>query len=485
LKLKKALAALIFVAFLSSSGFASATPDQTGAYRKFVIYYGWYTDGNGRLGNDIDRIIRSQPVYVVSPYHTSSGLVNLTPEVFAKFHYNSINVLVYIATGNAGRDLDSVMTEIKIGLEAGAAGVMLDEVAMLHHSWQVDYYEKIYDYVKSFGADQIVVANPGSILVSESVMSVSDILCFEHQWRLAPAIDWFSKYPPERFMGISSNDIANVMGYSVEGELGLRDTIEAWQAGIGYHFATDSYTRLPSWFEDYQQGLEEFIATGAKLGEVAVKAVDTDGKEISGLWIEVKKNGRTVATGFSPAKFTLPEGSHQVLASNYQNFIFSKWQDGTAPAERGFTATADSPVELVAVYRNEQVEMHIDSLDLGGKVIRGMPVSVYQGEEVVAEGKTPIRLKLPTGTYSILASSSKYHEFDHWSANSRSNMTTITLDKDTKATAIYSNTIESRIDAMSCSPDYREKVVESILRGGTLGGILELRMREALGETRC
>jgi hypothetical protein len=114
-----------------------------------------------------------------------------------------------------------------------------------------------------------------------------------------------------------------------------------------------------------------------------------------------------------------------------------------------------------------------------------MPVSVYQDSEIVAEGKTPLRLKLPAGTYSILASSSKYHDFDHWSANSSSNMTTITLDKDTKATAIYGNTIESRLDVMNCSSDYRAKVVESILRGGTLGGILELRMREALGETRC
>jgi hypothetical protein len=156
-----------------------------------------------------------------------------------------------------------------------------------------------------------------------------------------------------------------------------------------------------------------------------------------------------------------------------------------AQAERGFTAAADEIVELVATYRNEQAEMHIDSLDLGGKVIKGMPISVYQGAEVVAEGKTPVRLKLPMGTYSILASPSKYHEFDHWSGDSRANMTTIALTHDTKATAFYSNSVVNRINAIDCSSNYKAQVFESILRDGALGGIFELQMREALGERRC
>ncbi|HJS81262.1 MAG TPA: hypothetical protein VJ742_00340, partial [Nitrososphaera sp.] len=68
MRLKNAVAALLFMSFLSSSGIAHATTEQSSAYRKFVIYYGWYSDAEGRLGPDIDRIIRSKPEYVVSPY---------------------------------------------------------------------------------------------------------------------------------------------------------------------------------------------------------------------------------------------------------------------------------------------------------------------------------------------------------------------------------------------------------------------------------
>ena len=476
---------MLFLSFLSSSGIASAAPEQASTYRKFVIYYGWYSDGDGRLGHDIDRIIRSNPEYVVSPYYTSSGIVNLTPQVITKFNENGIGILTYIATGNAGRDLDSVMDEIRTGIESGAAGVMLDEVATLHNRWEIDYYEKIYDYVKSFGAEKVVVANPGSIMVNESVMSVSDIVCFEHQWRLASALDWFSNYPPERFMGISSNDIAGVMGYGVDGEMALRDTVESWQNGIGYHYSTDTYTRLPSWFEDYQEGLQDFIISGAQLGELAVKVVDTEGNEIEGLWIEVRKDGRAVASEFSPAKFLLPEGSHQVIASNYQNYIFSKWQDGSTVPHHDIVAAEDSPVELVAVYKNQQAELLIDSTDLAGKRIRGVHVAVLWEGSGVAEGKTPFQMRLPPGTYSVIASSSKYYTFDHWSDNSASNVTTVELLHDTTVIAKYSSAVMGKLSTVQCGGDFKEKVAESMLRDGTLGALLELHMIKSVTDRSC
>lgn len=485
MKLKKALAALLFLSFLSSSGIASASQEQTSAYRKFVIYYGWYSDGDGRLGHDIDRIIRSKPEYVVSPYYTSSGIVNLTPQVISKFSDNGIGILTYIATGNAGRDLDSVMGEIRTGIEAGAAGVMLDEVATLHNRWEVDYYEKIYEYVKSFGAEKVVVANPGSIMVNESVMSVSDILCFEHQWRLASALDWFSNYPAERFMGISSNDITGVMGYGVDGEVALRDTVESWQNGIGYHYSTDTYTRLPSWFEDYQSGLSDFIVSGAQLGELAVRVVDTEGNEINGLWIEVRNDGRMVAAGFSPATFLLPEGSHQVIASNYQNYIFAKWQDGSAVPHHDIVAAQASPVELVAVYRNEQAELLVDSADLAGKPIRDMQVAVLREGDVVAEGKTPFQMRLPPGTYSVIASSSKYYAFDQWSDGFRGNATTVELLHDTRVIAHYASALMGKLGMVQCGADSKERVAESMLKGGTLGALLELRMINSVADMHC
>ncbi|MCI0562170.1 MAG: spherulation-specific family 4 protein [Nitrososphaera sp.] len=480
--MEKTFLAMLLMSFISSSGIVTAAPEQASVYRKFVIFYGWYLDGEGRLGPDLDRIVRSKPEYVISPFYTSSGLVNLSPEVLQRFHDSGIRVMVYIATGNADRSLDGVLGEIKTGLQSGADGVMLDEVASLHYAWQVDYYEAIYDYVKSFGADKVVIANPGSIIVSESVMSVSDIVSFEHQWRLAPAIDWFSRYPAARFMGISSNDIPGVMGYAVDGEAAVRDTVEAWQSGMGYHYATNSYTGLEHWFEDYQKALDDFAVSGSDLNEVTVKTVDTAGGEIKGLWIEVTRNGRVIVTGFSPAKFMLPPGSYEAGALDYQNFVFSKWQSGEATPYKKFLVRDEIAVEMTAIYRNELSELSVASYDNLGNAIKGIKVSVSRNGAPVAEGVTPLHLELPPGSYSVSASSQQYYRFSHWADESKSNTTEIDLPTDRQLAVHYDNLLAEKLGGgiFGCENDYRAHVIDSLLQGGPLAGALELHMRKSI-----
>jgi hypothetical protein len=469
---------MIFLSFLSSSTVIAAPEQGSTAYRKFVIYYGWYSDGRGELGPEIDRIIAARPEFVISPYHTSTGQVNLNQEAIEKFHSAGVKVLVYVATGNGDRDLGDVREEIRTGLEGGADGVFLDEVAMLHSDRQVDHYREIYDYTKSFGSEKTVIANPGSILVSEKVMSVSDIVSFEHQWRLASHIDWFSEYPATRFMGISSNDIANVMGYRVDEEAAARDTVEAWQGGIGYHFSTDSYTTLAPWFEDYQKALEEYAESGSTLHELQVKTVDSEGGEIRGLWIEVKSNGRVVLTGFSPAKFLLPEGEYEVGAGNYQSFIFSRWQDGEMSPYHKVSVAGDS--ELVAVYKSELASLRVESYDNLGNSVRGMRVTVSSGAGVVAEGVTPLSLRLPVGQYSVSASSSEYYNFTGWDDGSQERQAS--LEQDATVAAHYDNRLADRLGAgiFAGCHGYEQHVVDAILEYGPLGGLLELHTRKSI-----
>ena len=470
---------MIFLSFLSSSTVIAAAPEQGATtYRKFVIFYGWYSDSRGETGQEIERIIVARPEFVISPYHTSTGQVNLKPEVVDRFHAAGIKVVVYIATGNGGRDLGGVMEEMKTGLDNGADGVFLDEVATLHSDWQVDYYREIYDYAKSFGSERLVIANPGTILVNEKVMSVSDILSFEHQWRLASHLDWFSDYPATRFMGISSNDITNVMGYTVGEEVGARDTIEAWQGGIGYHFSTNKYTALEPWFEDYQEALEDYAVSGTALQELRIRTVDSEGSEIRGLWMEVKRNDRVVITGFSPARFLLPEGTYEVGAGNYQSFIFSNWQDGeTSPYHNVALA---GPADLVAVYRSEHANLRVESYDNLGNSVLGMHVTVSRGGNAVAEGFTPLSLRLPVGQYSIAALGSEYYGFERWDDGSQ--VLETSLVEDVKVTAYYENLLADKLGAgifASCS-DYRQQVADSVLEAGPLAGLLELRMKKSI-----
>jgi hypothetical protein len=128
---------MIFLSFISSSTLIAAAPEQgSTTYRKFVIYYGCYAGHGGEMGPEIDRIIAARPEFVISPYYTSTGQVNLQQEVSDRFHGEGIKVIVYVATGNANRELEDVLGEIKTGLDAGADGVFLDEVATLHSDRQ-------------------------------------------------------------------------------------------------------------------------------------------------------------------------------------------------------------------------------------------------------------------------------------------------------------------------------------------------------------
>jgi hypothetical protein len=279
-------------------------------------------------------------------------------------------------------------------------------------------------------------------------------------------------------MGISSNDIANVMGYEVDEESGARDTIEAWQAGIGYHFSTSTYTALAPWFEGYQKALEDFTASGISLQELRVKTVDKEGNEIKGLWVEVRKEGRVVITGFSPTKFLLPEGVYQVGAGNYQSFIFDRWQDGETSPHRGVTVT--NATELVAVYRSELADLRVESYDNLGNSIRGMHVTVSGSSGVVAEGFTPLNLRLPLGQYSIAASSDEYYAFDRWDDGSQTRQATLGK-QDVRVAAYYDNMLADKLgaDIFSCM-DYRQQVADTMLKYGPLAGLLELQMRKSL-----
>ncbi|HEX2014389.1 MAG TPA: hypothetical protein VLA68_04095, partial [Nitrososphaera sp.] len=206
-----------------------------------------------------------------------------------------------------------------------------------------------------------------------------------------------------------------------------------------------------------------------------------------GLWIELTRNGRVIVTGFSPAKFMLPPGSYEAGASNYQNFVFSKWQSGEATPYKKFLVR-DIPVEMTAIYRNELSELSVASYDNLGNAIKGIKVSVSRNGSPVAEGFTPLHLELPPGSYSVLASSQQYYRFSHWADDSKSNTTEIDLPTDRQLAVHYDNLLAEKLGGgiFGCDNDYRAHVIDSLLQGGPLAGALELHMRKNIAiATRC
>jgi hypothetical protein len=134
---------------------------------------------------------------------------------------------------------------------------------------------------------------------------------------------------------------------------------------------------------------------------------------------------------------------------------------------------------LTAVYRNELADLRWKAFDSVGNSIKGMHISVAPDRSVVADGQTPLHLKLPPGSYSITATalpSSRYYEFARWDDGSKGAHQG-SLAQDARITAYYGSVIAGQLEAFARCQDYQRHVAVSMLRGGPLIGLLELQMR--------
>ncbi|HUG97432.1 MAG TPA: spherulation-specific family 4 protein [Nitrososphaera sp.] len=214
----------------------------------YVIYYGHLVDENGAMTEETSRILAAGPELVIVPHSFPDGELNLTPEVHQQFRDAGIKVLTYTWTNYGVRDLAAVQSEIDSQMASGVDGIFIDEVTNIVTDAEHGYYAAIHEHIKSYGQDKLVVMNPGHYQVAERVMLISDIVSLEEEWTYHEQMPWMDSYPPSRFMGVSSNEYCTGC---VNGSNAAAKTAEAWDAGIGYHFATDMYIDLPEWFDGY------------------------------------------------------------------------------------------------------------------------------------------------------------------------------------------------------------------------------------------
>ena len=214
----------------------------------YVIYYGHLVDGSGTMTEQATMILDANPSLVVVPHSFPTGEPNLTPELRQAFADRNIKVITYTWTNYGSRSLDEVVAEIDV-YASQSDGIFVDEVTNLETGAELRYYSAIYQHVKqNHGEDKLVIMNPGHYKVSEEIMKISDIVSLEEEWVYHGSIPWKSNYAPARFMGVSSNEYC---GQCITGENAATKTVEAWDSGIGYHFSTERYIDLPSWFGSY------------------------------------------------------------------------------------------------------------------------------------------------------------------------------------------------------------------------------------------
>jgi hypothetical protein len=220
----------------------------------YVIYYGHLVNENGAMTGQAERILAAKPELVIVPYSFPDGELNLTSEVHQQFLAAGIKVLTYTWTDYGARDVAAVKADIDRQMASGVDGIFVDEVTNIETDAEQNYCAEIHRHVKSFGQGKIVVMNPGHYKVTERVMQTSDIVSLEEEWVYLDQMPWIDRYPSSPFMGVSSNEYC---ASCIDGSNAANKTAAAWQAGIGYHYATDMYIELPAWFDGYATQVQE------------------------------------------------------------------------------------------------------------------------------------------------------------------------------------------------------------------------------------
>jgi hypothetical protein len=259
--MQKIFAFFIVLALLAGAAAAQEPPvpetAPAGAANPYVIYYGWLTDSARGIPNaDARRIAAARPrIAVVQPKTAApAGHLNISPQVLALLHSAGTSVYAYVSTRWTRTDVAHVLSATDEALATGADGILFDEADPLCTNVHYNYYRQLSERVRAAG--KRIIFNTGVTDCGPRIMDLADYVMLEHQWRRT--MPWMAAYPPERFMGVSSNE-GRAMGYYVDERRAIADTREALQRGIGWHTSTDRYINLPIWFASHLRA----VASGA------------------------------------------------------------------------------------------------------------------------------------------------------------------------------------------------------------------------------
>lgn len=209
----------------------------------YVIYYGWLIDdADGTPREEARRIAQANLPLLIAEYLTKEPeLVNMSPQVLALMKAAGTGVFAYVRTNWTEWPIEEAVKRARRALAGGVDGIFLDETPYALNAAGLAYYRTLADLVHDAG--KRVIVNPGMSRCDQRYMAFADFLMAEHQWRgLAQDSPWTSLYPPDRFMGVSTN---------VSLAQGVADTREAWSLGLGWHTSTEVHIALPPWFEQY------------------------------------------------------------------------------------------------------------------------------------------------------------------------------------------------------------------------------------------
>jgi Spherulation-specific family 4 len=252
-----------------------------------------------------------------------------------------IIVLGYVWTDYGSRPLNETEADIHTYWSwYGVNGTYLDQMA----SWTGEeaYYSAANVYAKSLGMT-LTVGNAGTDVAQSYIGTVDVIIVYESPG--LPSISsiggWHADYPKSDF---------GMIAYGV-GTVNNSYIADAAYY-LGYLYITDAgsfgsqYFPLPSYLSTETEVLASMIPQQV---QITVNSETLNGTGIPGLWVVDSSTGGTT-TGFTPTSFTGNEGAaYSFSVSNYGNFVFDHWSDGSHNPTVALTATQS--VTLTAYFR--------------------------------------------------------------------------------------------------------------------------------------
>lgn len=173
---------------------------------------------------------------------------------------------------------------------------------------------------------------------------------------------------------------------------------------------------------------------------ITVNSVNLAGVSFNGMWVELHaSNGTTLATGYTPVTFKVASASsYTVVSSNYQNYVFNHWNDGTTTTSKTITPTQNTI--LTEYYSTGPVSLKVKAVDLSGAVITGLWTTLVSGGTTIQTGYTTMTFTVTPGNqYTVTVSNYQNYVFSHWSDGSTNPNRVITPTQAATLVAYYNS----------------------------------------------
>jgi hypothetical protein len=337
------LALLLLIPLATTGGFAAAESTATAGIMVPLYSY---------PGGTWDRVVETKNAHpgvpIAAIVNPASGPGSSKDSNYASgissLKSAGVIVLGYVSTSYTSRSLDAVKGDIDRwhSWYPDLDGIFFDE--QTNWAGKESYYKQASDYADSKGLT-FTVGNPGANSLPSYLDTVDVVLVYE-----SPGLPNLDNY---KSWSSYSNDKLGMIPFSVSSL--PTSWVENAAGTIGWIYVTDDslpnpWDSLPSYFDNLASLLDNGSTPNPE-HTLSVKSVDQDGNAITGMWIEVKQNGATVKTGFTPLTASLEESTtYTVSASNYQQIMFDHWSDDSKSSTISVNLSGDS--SLTAHYDN-------------------------------------------------------------------------------------------------------------------------------------